>query len=74
MLRNLPLTVVKSKGKISQNFLAFSEYMNFTTNLESQNTGWTVNDAIYRCMTMKLCALYVKMYYVELVFYCTYAN
>ena len=24
-------TVVKSKGKISQNFVAFSEYMNFTT-------------------------------------------
>ena len=23
-------TVVKSKGKISQNFVAFSEYMNFT--------------------------------------------
>ena len=32
ILRNLPLTVctvVKSKGKISQNFVAFSEYMNF---------------------------------------------
>ena len=25
-------TVVKSKGKISQNFVAFSEYMNFITN------------------------------------------
>ena len=25
-------TVVKSKGKISQNFVAFSEYMNFTLN------------------------------------------
>ena len=25
-------TVVKSKGKISQNFVAFSEYMNFNTN------------------------------------------
>ena len=24
-------TVVKSKGKISQNFVAFSEYMNFNT-------------------------------------------
>ena len=41
ILRNLPLTfdnstytvlhTVKSKGKISQNFLAFSEYMNFNT-------------------------------------------
>ena len=37
-MRNLPLTfllltvctVVKSKGKISQSFVAFSEYMNFT--------------------------------------------
>ena len=35
ILRNLPLTfdcvctAVKSKGKISQNFVAFSEYMNF---------------------------------------------
>ena len=33
ILRNLPLTfdcsTVKSKGKISQNFVAFSEYMNF---------------------------------------------
>ena len=32
ILRNLPLTVctaVKSKGKISQNCVAFSEYMNF---------------------------------------------
>ena len=27
----LLLTVVKSKGKISQNFVAFSEYMNFTS-------------------------------------------
>ena len=26
-------TVVKSKGKISQNFVAFSEYMNFTNSL-----------------------------------------
>ena len=36
-MRNLPLTfdystyTVKSKGNISQNFVAFSEYMNFTT-------------------------------------------
>ena len=36
MLRNLPLilltvcTVVKSKGNILKNFVAFSEYMNFT--------------------------------------------
>ena len=36
ILRNLPLTfdstvhTVKSKWKISQNFVAFSEYMNFT--------------------------------------------
>ena len=29
-------TVVKSKGKISQNFVAFSEYMNFTV-------SWVVN-------------------------------
>ena len=27
-------TVVKSKGKISQNFVAFTEYMNFTANYE----------------------------------------
>ena len=35
ILQNLHLTFdcmseVKSKGKISQNFMAFSEYMNFT--------------------------------------------
>ena len=35
ILQNLPLTfdhstLVKSKGKILQNFVAFSEYMNFT--------------------------------------------
>ena len=29
-LRLTVCTVVKSKGKISQNFVAFSEYMNFT--------------------------------------------
>ena len=27
----MKFTVVKSKGKISQNFVAFSEYMKFTT-------------------------------------------
>ena len=38
-MRNLPLTfdytvhTVKSKGKISQNFVAFSEYMNFMKHL-----------------------------------------
>ena len=37
ILRNLPLTFdfmysSKSKGKISQNFVAFSEYMNFKAN------------------------------------------
>ena len=34
ILQNLPLTsvctVVKNKGKISQNFVSFSEYLNFT--------------------------------------------
>ena len=29
-------TVVKSKGKISQKFVAFSEYMNFNRNLENE--------------------------------------
>ena len=35
----LPLTTVhtvKSKVKISQNFVTFSEYMNFTSNIKSQ--------------------------------------
>ena len=44
ILRNLPLTnlttvhTVKSKGKISQNFVAFSEHMNF-----KRKSGSTVN-------------------------------
>ena len=29
LLRRLQMDTVKSKGKISQNFAAFSEYMNF---------------------------------------------
>ena len=29
--------VVKSKGKISQNFMAFSEYMNFKKRLTQEN-------------------------------------
>ena len=28
--KDLPVHKVKNKGKISQNFVAFSEYMNFT--------------------------------------------
>ena len=35
-------TVVKSKGKISQNFAAFSEYMNFTENFWSKEYYHTV--------------------------------
>ena len=47
-MRNLPLTfdyntiavhTVKSKGKISQNFVAFSEYMNFKTTSAKQAKG-----------------------------------
>ena len=35
-------TVVKSKGKISQNFEAFSEYMNFTTSIMEIEVAHTV--------------------------------
>ena len=60
-LRNLPLTfdyactVVKNKGKISQNFLAFSEYMNFIRNtaymrlLNLQNL-WGSPERITQCI------------------------
>ena len=36
-------TVVKSKGKISQNFVAFSEYMNFNKYNETYFTSYYIN-------------------------------
>ena len=33
------LTVVKSEGKISQNFVAFSEYMNFRNHFKDLSYG-----------------------------------
>ena len=45
ILQTLPLTfdysihTVKSKGKTSQNFVAFSEYMNFIGRLGKSDTG-----------------------------------
>ena len=42
-----PLHTVKSKGKISQNFVAFSEYMNFKT--KSKKMGlWSLQSKIFR--------------------------
>ena len=61
IVRNLPLTfdwlvhTVKSKGKISQNFVAFSEYMNFTDPNLNVHAGLVYNNFGLFCDGQRLC-------------------
>jgi hypothetical protein len=43
MEEDVVCTVVKSKGKISQNFVAFSENMNFTSNFQIEIALQSIN-------------------------------
>ena len=58
-------TAVKSKGKISQNFVAFSEYMNFKVEKQKskgRNKKWPV------CIFMILCWMRNQMQVLNLLY------
>ena len=52
---------VKSKEKISQNFVAFSEYMNFTKHINQQRMSSRF-DLIYETMDLSRILLPVKRF------------
>ena len=46
--KDLPVDTVKSNGKISQNFVAFSEYMNFRTKSAYVIYEWPLSLSVVR--------------------------